>query len=175
MVTIRSNHRKLVPRAPYRALSLGYLNFSRPLSHINQSCWGWNAAWGGAGGARERDLFVRTCESINKPAALHPASLSLFPFACHCEPALRSATLPPLHWRLHFSPFKSLPNWHFVGRGKANPECTSLTKPRRVHMNAPLHKKNTWILLLSLPPPGVTSPWGGYKNIWTASLWSFTV
>lgn len=134
------------------------------MSHINQSCWGWNTAWGPAGGTR-RESFAHTCESINKlTAVLSCLFVSLFRSASTCLsacPPVYQWVPPPSvspslqhipHWRLHFSPFKSFPNWHFVGRGKASPECTPMAKPRHVHMNASMHK-NTWILLLTFPPP----------------------
>lgn len=128
------------------------------MSHINQSCWGQNTVWGPARGI-ERDLFVHTCESINKLTALWLwlfVSLSFCFFLsvflnasppCSLSPSLQHTP----HWRLHFSPFKSFPNWHSVRRGKASPECTSLTIPRHVHMNASLHR-NTWISLLTCSP-----------------------
>lgn len=132
------------------------------MSHINQSCWGRNTAWGPARGT-ERDSFVHTCESINKLTALWLrlfVSLSFCFFLSVClsiflnasPPCSMSPSLQHIpHWRLYFSPFKSLPNWHSVRRGKDSPECTSLTIPRHVHMNASLHR-NTWILLLTCSP-----------------------
>lgn len=51
------------------------------MSHINQSCWGRNTAWGPARGT-ERDSSVHTCESINKPCC--SVSLSLFPSVSSC-------------------------------------------------------------------------------------------
>lgn len=118
---------------------------------------------------RERDSFAHTCESINKLTALLSCLFVSLSFASSCLsaclpacPSLKAcpppSTSPSLqhthHWRLHFSPFKSLPNWHFVGRGKASPECTPLTIPRHVHMNASLHK-DTWISLLTFSPPAL--------------------
>lgn len=154
------------------------------MSHINQSCWGWNTAWSPAWGT-EREIHSCTHESINMLTALL-SCLFVSLFFCFllpvCLPDCQSLkTCPPPsiapslqhtpHWRLHFSPFKSLPNWHFVGRGKASPECTPLTIPRHVHVNASLHKKIhefycSVSLLLLYDSHGVNSPWGS-NNIHT--------
>lgn len=176
MVIIRSNHPNLCC-APYLVLSLGYLNFSQPvgpyslLQPVNESYQSVMLRTKHSvrfpAEEAKRDSFVHTCESINKLTALALSLLSLLPsvsfflFCLSVSPSVFPNPCPPRsmfpslqhtpHWRHHFSPFKSLPNWHSARKGKTSPECTSLAIPRHVHVNAPLHR-STWISLLASSP-----------------------
>lgn len=77
------------------------------MSHINQSCWGRNTAWGPAGGT-EKGSFVHTCESINKLTVLLFCLLvSLFPSVSSCLSVSLSIFLP--------TPCLLLCNTHLTG------------------------------------------------------------